>query len=88
MSCKHEHFDARVMVNRLEDSGQFMADVTICCARCGVPFCFRGLKAGLDLSGAAVSPDGTEARLAIHPKNEPIPSNPFTASGFRIIPKE
>lgn len=63
--CKHENFAARVNVNRLEDSGRFSADVTIQCIQCGEPFRFLGLPTGLDLNGAAVSADGTEARLAI-----------------------
>lgn len=65
MSCKHEDFLAHVRVNRLEDSGRFSADVTIKCVQCGTPFRFLGLPAGLDLNGATVSADGTEARLAI-----------------------
>lgn len=63
--CKHENFDAHVRVNRLTDSGRFSADIGIKCRECGVPFRFLGLPAGLDLNGAAVSADGTEARLAI-----------------------
>ncbi len=68
--CKHEHFDAMVMVNRLEDTGQFNADVRIKCEQCGIPFRFLGLPYGVDLTGAAVSPDGTEGRFAIAPKGQ------------------
>lgn len=63
--CKHENFAAQVDVNRLEDSGRFTADVRIACSQCGTPFRFLGLPAGVDLNGATVSVDGTEARLAI-----------------------
>lgn len=65
MTCQHEQFFAHVEVNRLEDSGQFSACVRIKCEQCGEPFRFLGLPTGLDLSGASVSSDGTEARLAI-----------------------
>ncbi len=65
MTCAHDDFEATVEVNRLQDSGRFMADVRIKCAKCGEPFRFLGLPAGLDLNGAAVSVDGEEARLAI-----------------------
>lgn len=65
MKCPHEIFEAKVNVNRLSDSGRFSADVTIKCTQCGEPFRFLGLPAGLDMDGAAVSSDGTEARLAI-----------------------
>ena len=64
-TCKHEKFVAQVNVNRLEDSGRFCADVTVKCTQCNTPFRFLGLPCGLDLNGAAVSPCGTEARLAI-----------------------
>lgn len=65
MKCKHLDFSANVKVNRLKDSGRFSADITIMCVDCKTPFRFLGLPAGLDLDGAAVSVDGTEARLAI-----------------------
>jgi hypothetical protein len=64
-ACKHEDFNASVKVFRLTDSGRFSADITIRCAQCDMPFRFLGLPAGVDLNGAAVSADGTEARLAI-----------------------
>jgi len=72
MPCAHPDFAAEVTVNRLEDTGRFNADVRITCAACGVPFRFIGLPAGVDLNGAAVSVDGTEARLAVAPKGEVI----------------
>jgi hypothetical protein len=65
MNCKHEQFEAKVKVNRLEDSGRFNADITIRCVQCNIPFRFLGLPCGVDLDGAAVSADGTEARMAI-----------------------
>lgn len=65
MSCPHEVFDAVVDVNRLQPSGRFCANVRIKCRQCNEPFRFLGLPAGLDLNGASVSVDGTEASLAI-----------------------
>lgn len=70
MTCKHMNFEARVAVNRLEDTGRFMAEVTIKCRDCGEPFQFLGLDAGLKMQGASVSFDGLEARLAIHPTSQ------------------
>lgn len=66
--CKHMNFKAHVAVARLEDSGKFQAEVTIHCLECGTPMQFLGLPPGLKLSGAAVSVDGLEARLAICPQ--------------------
>lgn len=65
MKCKHEDFDATVDVFRLTDSGRFNAEIRIRCKQCGEKFRFLGLPAGVDLDGAAVSPDGTEMRVAI-----------------------
>ena len=68
--CPHEIFEASVNVNRLEDVGRFCADITVHCTQCQTPFRFIGLPIGLDLNGASVSVDGTEAHMAIAPKGE------------------
>lgn len=84
MACEHKDFAAEVDVHRLEDSGRFQADVRIKCTECGLPFRFIGLPAGLDLNGAAVSPDGTEARLAIGPKGEVMNALEGGPVGFTV----
>lgn len=66
--CPHESFNADVRVNHLLDSGRFVAEVRINCIYCGDKFRFIGLPSGLDLNGASVSIDGTEAHLAIGTK--------------------
>ena len=68
--CKHEDFEARVEVNRLEDIGCFVADIRVTCSQCHIPLQFLGLPIGLKLDGAAVSVDGIEAHLAIAPQGE------------------
>ncbi len=68
--CTHLNFAANVNVARLEDSGRFMAEVTIHCTDCGEKFQFIGLEPGLNLNGAAVSVDGLEANLAIAPNSQ------------------
>jgi hypothetical protein len=84
-TCKHEAFNCDVTVNRLDDSGQFNAEVRIVCEDCQTPFRFIGLPYGLDLNGAAVSPDGTEGRFAIAPKGEAIAlTDPKSVGGFTI----
>lgn len=72
--CLHEKFRAEVNVNRLSDIGRFSADVKIRCEQCGSVFRFIGLPCGIDLNGAAVNPDATEARLAIAPLGEVVPA--------------
>lgn len=72
--CKHRNFRADVNVGIIEDTGRYMADVRVQCAECGLPFQFLGLEPGLDMSGARVSVDGLEARMAICPQGaEPSP---------------
>ncbi len=73
MSCKHEDFKANVAVARLEDSGRFVAEITIVCTQCDTPFRFLGLKTGFDTSGARINVDGTEARIAICPVGQEQP---------------
>lgn len=65
--CEHKDFEAQVDINRLEDTGQFAADIRVRCSECNLPFQFIGLPTGLNMEGAAVSADATEARLAIVP---------------------
>ena len=79
--CKHEEFDAAVVVNRLEDSGRFMADVKIKCVQCGVPMVFLGLPRGFDMNSAATDLHGTELRAAIHPFGETVPE---LALGYQV----
>lgn len=66
--CLHNKNNAAaVMIEYLEDSSRFMADVSITCTDCGQAFRFLGLPLGLNLNGAAMSADGQTARLAIIP---------------------
>lgn len=83
-ACSHLNFSASVDVSRLEDVGRFTADVRIRCDDCGCPMRFIGLPAGVDLNGAAVSVDGTEARLAIAPKGEVVSELEGTPVGFTV----
>ena len=83
--CKHESFSSEVAIARLEDTGQFLAEITIECAQCHRPFQFLGLSPGLDLRGAAMDLDGLEARLAIVPQGEELsPLDEGLVRGFRL----
>lgn len=71
--CEHNEFEARVEVNRLEDTPGgditgFAADVHITCRECGKPFVFIGLPGGLAPDRPTCSVDRTEARLPIAPE--------------------
>jgi len=80
--CEHKNFHANVAVNRLEDTKQFVADVSIKCEDCGAEFEFLGLSPGLNLQGATISLNGLEARLAICPKG--MRPNPIHGMSFGI----
>lgn len=67
MICKHPAFNASVTVNRLQDTGRFMADVRIECAGCKEPFHFKGLAMGYSPTEPMVSVDGLELRVPIAP---------------------
>lgn len=68
------NFAAAVKVARLEDTGGFMAEISVRCSECKLPFQFLGLEPGLDMQGARVSIDGLEANLAICPQgSKPSP---------------
>lgn len=90
MACQHENFACEVDVARMPaveggPAKRYMADVRVRCADCGQPFRFLGLPMGCDLSGASVSVNGQEARLAILPAGEPHPSDDDAPPGFRIL---
>lgn len=67
--CEHNNFQAKVEVNKLEDtrdgdSIRCAIDLRIWCDDCKVPLLFA-LPFGLNLtSGATMSVDGEEARIA------------------------
>lgn len=92
--CEHENFDSFVDIARMpEVEGgpitRFSASVRIRCSDCNQYFRFIGLPAGLDLNGAAVSIDATEARLAIGPKGKVVSVlDGDGVTGFSIRKKE
>lgn len=63
---------------------QFMADVTVKCADCDLPFRFLGLPAGVDLAGAAVSNNAEEARLALAPRGQVLSVLDGAPVGFSV----
>ena len=68
--CRHFEFTAQVQVNRLKDSGKFIADVTIHCLDCGSPMRFVGLHAGISFERPTVSIDELELHVPIEPEGE------------------
>lgn len=88
--CEHQIFRGNVRVGRLTGEGSdvptaYTAELTIKCAECGRDFQFLGLPAGVNLSGATMSIDGLEARLAIAPVGD-VPS-PLDKLAIAVPPK-
>lgn len=75
MSCLHnKNHDAVVKVNFMEDTREFIAELSIKCADCGCAFQFIGLSLGLNMRGATMGVDGQVANLAMAPVGwEPHP---------------
>lgn len=74
--CEHHEFSALVDVARLTDIDGgpvtgYSADLTIECADCHEPMCFRGLPLGLSQLGPTMSLDGTRLTAPIHPISDP-----------------
>jgi len=82
--CEHKDFEAQVDVNRLEDSGAFVADIRIKCKECGLPFEFPDIPVGLNSQEARVSVDSQELRLPIKPRGSRIFPAFAGISGFDI----
>lgn len=68
-TCQHKNFKSEVKINRFEDRPELIAEIKINCSDCNEPMQFIGLPIGLSFSGASISPDGDEVRLAMLPQN-------------------
>lgn len=77
MTCAHESFVVLGDVARLtetDDDGPVIAysiAITVECADCHEPFCFRGLSLGVSQLSPTQSLDGTTLTAPIHPMSDP-----------------
>lgn len=71
--CTHQNFDASVTVNRIENTGQFMAEVYIECHDCKEPFHFVGVDYGVSFQRPMINVLGTELSAPIMPGKIPVP---------------
>ena len=81
--CRHEEFAARVAVNRFEDTGRFLADITVRCRNCDEPFRFLGVPPGHAWDQPACSIDGTELHVPIEPE---IEKRLFAGAAYQMPP--
>jgi len=86
-NCKHETFGATVNVNRIEDTGNFSADIRIVCTQCLRKFCFKGFECGVSRNEALVSIDATELRAPIYPQGDNHSRDTILA-GFKVVKEE
>jgi hypothetical protein len=86
-NCNHESFECNVNVNRIDDIGRFVADITIFCSQCKTKFRFIGLRHGMQYDSPMVSVDATEARMPIAPKDEVVSELEGTPKGYSIRKK-
>lgn len=73
LKCNHENFRADCRVNRLEDTGRFVAELNITCDQCGLPFHFPGVPYGMQNGGPTSSMDRVELRTPIIPGPAALP---------------
>ena len=86
MTCTHtKAHRAEVKVGFMEDSGRFIADVTIVCADCGEPFRFLGLPAGVSFERPMVSIDSCELHVPIEPQGV---VQLHSSASFHMPPRE
>jgi hypothetical protein len=67
-----------VKMTRMEDSGKFVAEISVSCALCETKFRFLGVPAGISFDRPMVSVDGTELRAPMAPQNEPVLANRYS----------
>lgn len=72
-TCSHADFEANVGVHRLQDTGTFVAEVSVRCAQCKLPFSFTGLPLAISTSRACINIDATVVTMPIEPGPKPIP---------------
>jgi len=67
-ACVHQQFKANVAVNRFEDTGRFLAEITVVCVDCELPFRFMGVPAGLGWERPSCSIEGLTLNAPIEPE--------------------
>lgn len=76
MSCSHDGFTGEVKIARLDDTGQFVAEIQVRCAECGLPFRFLGPPTGLSFAHPTVDVPATTLHAPIAPGERTIADVP------------
>lgn len=80
-ACTHESFSACIEVHRLGADANaapsnYMAEVTVRCANCNVPFRFLGPSTGLSFNKPTVNLTATTLHAPIAPGERPLDEMP------------
>lgn len=67
-ACPHEQFAAQVNVQRFEDTGKFLAEITVTCSQCHLGMRFIGVRAGLGWSEPTCSIEGLTLNAPMEPE--------------------
>lgn len=77
--CPHDHFDAHIGIQRLgDDDGHitnFLAEITVKCVKCGVPFHFKCPDTGISFTKPTVNVGATTLHAPMAPGEAPLPSS-------------
>jgi len=68
--CTHPEHSVFCGMAAMLDSGKWMAEIEIRCARCGEAFRFVGLPAGLSFEQPSTSIDGLQLLAPVEPEGE------------------
>lgn len=83
--CQHAAANADMQFVTFHETGQWMAELRVRCATCGLPFLFQGLPTRLSRHAASVSVDGQEARLPLAPAGTvPTPADLMLAQATHL----
>ncbi len=88
-TCQHENFAADVKVNRITRGeggpvGAFMADITVRCVDCNLPFRWIGVAAGMSYDRPMVGIDNRELRAPLEPDTAEAIARLEGARGFSV----
>lgn len=76
VTCPHENFHADMKCIRIEDRGEFVAEISVRCVQCDTAFRFTGLPTMITTQQPCVSTFGDTASLPMMPGRRTIDEVP------------
>jgi hypothetical protein len=75
-TCPHTELASEARIVKFDDTQQFMAEFTVRCALCGIPFRFLGPPTGLSMTHPTVDVPATTLHAPIAPGERAIADVP------------